>query len=80
MPATSPTILDQIGAEKTKVSERLARLDTERATVTARLGTAFRGELSHSRSCGLRPAYEDAHQTRRPAIGDGPADDVHLHS
>ena len=37
MPATSPTILDKIGAEKTKVSERLARLDTERATVTARL-------------------------------------------
>src|SRR5215475_5131778 len=37
MPATSPTILDQISAERTKVSERLARLDTERATVGARL-------------------------------------------
>ena len=37
MPSTTPTILDQIGAEKTKVSERLARLDTERATVAARL-------------------------------------------
>jgi len=37
MPSTTPTILDQISAEKTKVSERLARLDTERATVTARL-------------------------------------------
>jgi hypothetical protein len=37
MPATAPTILDQISAEKTKVSERLARLDTERATVPARL-------------------------------------------
>ena len=37
MPTTTPTILDQISAEKTKVSERLARLDTERATVTARL-------------------------------------------
>jgi len=33
------------------------------------LGTAFRGDaLSYSRSCGLRPVYEDAHQTRRPAI------------
>ena len=33
------------------------------------LGTAFRGEaLSYSRSCGLRPVYEDAHQMRRPAI------------
>jgi hypothetical protein len=37
MRTTTPTILDQINAEKTKVSERLARLDTERATVAARL-------------------------------------------
>jgi hypothetical protein len=37
MPTITPTILDQISAEKSKVSERLARLDTERATVTARL-------------------------------------------
>jgi hypothetical protein len=37
MPTTTPTILDQIIAEKTKVSERLARLDTDRAAVTTRL-------------------------------------------
>jgi hypothetical protein len=37
MPSTTPTTLDQIGAERTKVSERLARLDTERASVAARL-------------------------------------------
>ena len=37
MPTTTPTILDQISAEKTRVSERLARLDTERATSAARL-------------------------------------------
>ena len=37
MPTTTLTILDQISAQKSKVSERLARLDTERATVTARL-------------------------------------------
>ena len=37
MRSSTSTILDQIGAEKMKVSERLARLDTERATVTARL-------------------------------------------
>ena len=37
MPTTSPTILDQISAEKTKLSERLARLDTERAMVATRL-------------------------------------------
>jgi hypothetical protein len=35
MPTTTPTILDQISAEKTKVSERLARLDTDRATPIA---------------------------------------------
>ena len=37
MPSTTPTILDQISAEKTKVSERLARPETERATVATRL-------------------------------------------
>ena len=34
---TTPRILDQISAEKTKVGERLARLDANRATVTAQL-------------------------------------------
>jgi len=37
MRSATSTILDQISAEKMKVSERLARLDTERATVVARL-------------------------------------------
>jgi hypothetical protein len=37
MPTTTPTILDQISAEKTKISERLARLDTDRAAVATRL-------------------------------------------
>jgi hypothetical protein len=37
MPTTTPTILEQIGAERTKLSERIARLDTERATVATRL-------------------------------------------
>jgi hypothetical protein len=37
MPTTTPTILDQINAEKTKVSERLARLDTDRARVATQL-------------------------------------------
>jgi hypothetical protein len=37
MPTTPPTILDQISAEKTKVGERLARLDTDRATVATQL-------------------------------------------
>src|SRR5437763_79263 len=37
MPTTTPTILDQINAEKTKVSERLARLDADRATIATEL-------------------------------------------
>jgi hypothetical protein len=37
MRTTTTTILDQIGAEKTKVNERLARLDAEHATVATRL-------------------------------------------
>ena len=34
---TTPRTLDQISAEKTKVGEQLARLDADRATVTAQL-------------------------------------------
>jgi hypothetical protein len=37
MPTTTPTILGQISAEKTKLSERLTRLDTDRATVATQL-------------------------------------------
>ena len=37
MPTTPPTILDQIAAEKTKLSERLARLDAGRAQVASEL-------------------------------------------
>ena len=37
MPITTPTILDQITAEKTKISERLARLDADRAAVATQL-------------------------------------------
>ena len=37
MPTTTPTILDQISAEKTKVSERLARRDADRETIATQL-------------------------------------------
>ena len=37
MPTTTPTILDQITAEKAKLSDRLARLDAERAQVATEL-------------------------------------------
>ena len=75
MPSTTSTILDQINAEKTKVSERLARLDTERATVTTRLTdleTAERvltrvGKTPPSR----RPTSAAAAETKAPAAGRG---------
>jgi AT hook motif len=37
IPTTTPTILDQISAEKTKVSERLARLDADREKIATQL-------------------------------------------
>src|SRR5215472_10871034 len=37
MPTTTPSILDQITTEKTKISDRLARLDAERAQVATEL-------------------------------------------
>ena len=37
MPATTPTILDQISAEKTKITERLVRLDADRANIASQL-------------------------------------------
>ena len=37
MPTTTSTILDQINAEKTKVSERLARLDADRTKIATQL-------------------------------------------
>src|SRR6266446_3299512 len=37
MPTTTSTILDQISAEKTKISERLGRLDADREKIAAQL-------------------------------------------
>jgi hypothetical protein len=37
MPATTSTILDQISAEKTKISERLAHLDADREKIATQL-------------------------------------------
>jgi hypothetical protein len=37
MPITTPTLLEQISAEKTKVSERLVRLDADRAKIATQL-------------------------------------------
>jgi hypothetical protein len=56
MPTTTTTILDQIGAEKTKVNERLARLDAERATVATRLTDLETAERVLTRVSKMAPA------------------------
>jgi hypothetical protein len=56
MPTTTPMILDQINAAKTKVSERLARLDAERATVATQLTDLETAERVLTRVSGMAPA------------------------
>src|SRR6516164_8674400 len=75
MRSTTSTILDQINAEKTKVSERLARLDTERATFATRLTdleTAERVLTRFSKTPpSRRPSSAVAAKTRPPAASRG---------
>ena len=59
MPSTTSTILDQINAEKTKVSERLARLYTERATVATRLTDLETAE--RALTCQQDATLEESH-------------------
>jgi hypothetical protein len=56
MPTTTPMILDQINAAKTKASERLARLDAERATVATQLTDLETAERVLTRVSGMPPA------------------------
>jgi hypothetical protein len=65
MPTTTPTILDQISAEKTKVSERLARLDTDRATVATQLTDL---ETAVSRTPPARRPTSAAAAEQRPLL------------
>jgi hypothetical protein len=71
MPTTTPTLLDQISAEKTKVSERLARLDTDRATVATQLTdleTAERVLMRVGKTLpGKRPTSAAAAEAKAPA-------------
>jgi hypothetical protein len=75
MLSTSSTILDQISAEKTKVSERLARLDTERATVATRLTDLETAERVLTRVSktqpSRRPTPAAATETKAPAASRG---------
>jgi hypothetical protein len=68
MPTTTSTILDQISAEKTKISERLARLDADRekiATQLADLDTAERVLMRVSKAPpGRRPRSASAAEAK----------------
>ena len=54
---TTPRRLDQISAEKTKVGERLARLDADRATVIAQLTDLETAERVLMRVSKTPPAH-----------------------
>jgi hypothetical protein len=67
MPTTTPTILDQISAEKTKISERLSRLDTDRAAVATRLTDLETAERVLTRVSKTPPARRTASTTAAKA-------------
>jgi hypothetical protein len=71
MPTTTSTIPDQITAEKTKLSERLARLDAERAQVASELTELEAAERVLARfsktPLPTRPAPAAAAKAKAPA-------------
>jgi hypothetical protein len=69
MPTTIPTILDQISAQRTKISERLAHLDTDRAAVATRLTDLETAERVLSRVSKIPPAR----RTRSAAAAEAKA-------
>ena len=56
MPTTTPTILDQINLEKTNFSERLARLDADRAKIATQLSDLETAERVLTRVSKTPPA------------------------
>jgi len=75
MQTTTPTILDQISAEKTKVGERLARLDADRARVAAQLTDLETAERVLTRvdkaPPGRRPRSAVAAEVKTPTASRG---------
>ena len=69
MPTTTPTILNQINAEKTKVSERLVRLDADRAKIATELIDLETAERVLSRVSKTPPARR--RRSASPAAGVG---------
>jgi len=73
MPTAIPTILDQISAEKTKISERLARLDADRektATQLTDLETAERVLTRVSTTPRATAAKSAGAGARTPSLGE----------
>jgi len=60
MPTTTPTILDQISGEKTKISERLVRLDADRAKIASQLTDLETAERVLARVSKTSPARRSA--------------------
>ena len=71
---TTPRILDQISAEKTKVGEQLARLDADRATVTAQLTDLETAERVLTRVSKTPPARRTRSATAAEARPPLPAE------
>src|SRR5215472_2568569 len=60
MPTTTPTILDQISGEKTKISERLVRLDADRVKIASQLTDLETAERVLARVSKTSPARRSA--------------------
>ena len=60
MPTTTPTILDQISAEKTEISERLVRLDADRGKIATQLIDLETAERVLARVSKTPPARRSA--------------------
>src|SRR5215470_12464628 len=75
MRTITPTILDQISAEKTKVSERLARLDADRAKVATQLTDLETAERVLTRvnrtPQGRRPSSAAGGEAKAPTASRG---------
>jgi hypothetical protein len=71
MPSTTTTTLDQISTEKTKLSERLARLDTERATVATQLTDLETAERVLTRVSKTPPSRKPTSAASSPAASRG---------
>ena len=75
MPTTTPTILDQISADKTKITERLARLDTDLAMIATQLADLETAERVLTRVSkappGRKPRSASVAEVKAPTAARG---------